>query len=80
MICFCDDAGGADVLATAPGRSPGLAPTLVEALSVLLSCVHFLALYCVVHYFSSVSISEYEGAELPLTSGATCLHKGYRCR
>src|SRR5579863_3137892 len=57
LTCFCDDAGGADVLATVPGCWPGLTPARAGVSSVLLSCVHFLALCSGLHHFSCFSSS-----------------------
>ena len=65
-IYSCGGAGGADAPATAPGRWPGLAPVQTGAASILLSCVHFLALCYLVHFaFLNQLIPIWEGAELP---------------
>ena len=55
--CFCDDACGADGLATVPDHSSGTTPDLAGAPSVLLSCVHFLALCYRLHSISWFSFS-----------------------
>jgi len=63
--CFCGDAGDAGALATVPAHWLGPAPFLVGALSVLLSCVHFLALCCLLPYYSVGQQLRIWGAELP---------------
>jgi hypothetical protein len=56
-IYSCGGAGGADAPATDPGRWPGSAPFQIGAASILLSCVHFLALCFVMHCYFGLAFS-----------------------